>query len=229
MSSENWSELLFQALESAPNPEKAPAMEAYMKHNFRYLGLPAPSLTKLAGPHLKAGSQLPGVNWGFVEAAWQKPYREAQYCACSYLGRVSARLTAADLPALKRLVQTKSWWDSVDTLSGVIGSLVLRFPDLKRDMLAWSQDQDLWTRRAAIIHQLEYKKETDTLLLERIILNNLGTREFFINKAIGWSLRQYSRTNPAWVAAFVRAHEPELANLSKKEARKYLPPESQAG
>ncbi|NMC15891.1 MAG: DNA alkylation repair protein [Chloroflexi bacterium] len=200
-----------------------------MKHQFRSLGLSSPALTELAGPHLKAGCQLPGVDWEFVEAAWQKTYREAQYCACSYLNRVSARLTAADLPVLKRLVQTKSWWDSVDTLSGVIGSLVLRCPELKQDMLAWSQDEDLWTRRAAIIHQLDYKKETDTALLERIILNNLGTREFFINKAIGWSLRQYSRGDPAWVAAFVRAHEPELANLSKKEARKYLPPENQDG
>lgn len=200
-----------------------------MKHHFRYLGLSSPALAELAGPHLKAGCQLPGVDWEFVEAAWQKPYREAQYCACSYLNRVSARLTAADLPTLKRLVQTKSWWDSVDTLSGVIGSLVLRCPELKQDMLAWSQDADLWTRRAAIIHQLDYKKDTDTTLLERIILNNLGTREFFINKAIGWSLRQYSRTDPAWVAAFVRRHESELANLSKKEARKYLPPENPAG
>ncbi|HNW95989.1 MAG TPA: DNA alkylation repair protein [Anaerolineaceae bacterium] len=226
MSSENWSELLFQALESAPNPEKAPAMEAYMKHNFRYLGLPSPRLMELAGPHLKAASQQPGIDWDFVQAAWQKPYREAQYCACAYLSRVRARLTAEDLPALKRLVQTKSWWDSVDTLSGIIGSLVLRCPALKQDILAWSLDQDLWTRRAAIIHQLEYKKDTDTALLEQILLNNLGTREFFINKAVGWSLRQYSRTDPAWVAAFVRAHEPELANLSKKEARKYLPPET---
>ena len=80
-----------------------------MKHQFRYLGLSSPELAELAGPHLKAGCQLPGVDWEFVEAAWQKPYREAQYCACSYLNRVSARLTAADLPTLKRLVQTKSW------------------------------------------------------------------------------------------------------------------------
>ncbi len=225
MTDENWAAILFKALEAARNPEKAPAMEAYMKHHFRYLGLSSPALTEHARPLLKAASQLPGVDWEFIEEAWQNPYREAQYCACSYLNRVSARLTAADLPALRRLVQTKSWWDSVDTLSGVIGSLVLRFPELKQDMLAWSQDEDLWTRRAAIIHQLNYKKETDTALLERIILNNLGTREFFINKAIGWSLRQYSRTDPAWVAAFVRVRESELANLSKKEARKYLPPE----
>ena len=117
MSSENWSELLFQALESAQNPEKAPAMEAYMKHNFRYLGLPAPSLTKLAGPHLKAGSQLPGVNWDFVEAAWQKPYREAKYCACSYLGRVSARLAAADFDVVITSLSAGPEVDPADRLS----------------------------------------------------------------------------------------------------------------
>lgn len=229
MSNENWAVSLFRALEAAPNPEKAPSMEAYMKHHFKYLGLATPALTELASPHLKAASQLPGVDWDFVQTAWQKPYREAQYCACAYLRRVCARLTPADLPALKHLVQTNSWWDSVDSLSEVIGNLVLRCPELKQEMLAWSLDEDIWTRRVAIIHQLTYKSQTDTALLEQIILNNLGSREFFINKAIGWSLRQYSHTNSTWVAAFVRAHEPELANLSKKEARKYLPPDSPAG
>ena len=224
MTDDTWSTILFKTLEAAENLEKAPAMEAYMKHNFKYLGLSTPVLSKLAGPLLKAASQLPGVDWEFIEQAWQKPYREAQYCAISYLNRVRSKLTKDDLPALKRLVQTKSWWDSVDSLSGTIGDLVLRWPELKQEMLAWSVDPDLWTRRVAIIHQLEFKAQTDTDLMTQIILNNLGSREFFINKAIGWCLRQFSWTNPGWVAAFVREHEAVLSNLSKREATKRLPP-----
>ena len=143
MSDENWSAVLFSTLEAAQNPEKAPAMEAYMKHHFKYLGLSSPVITEIAAPLLQTASQLPGVDWQFVEEAWQKPYREAQYCATSYLNRVRTKLTSQDLPALKRLAQTKSWWDSVDSLCGIIGSLVLRWPELKQDMRAWSLDLDL--------------------------------------------------------------------------------------
>jgi len=221
---ESWSTDLFNTLEAAQNPDKVPAMEAYMKHNFKYLGLSSPALAAISRQRIAAAAQLPGVDWEFVREAWQKPYREAQYCAISYLNRLRPRLSPADLPALKTLVQAKSWWDSVDTLSGIIGDLVLRFPELKPEMLAWSLDADMWTHRAAILHQLEYKAKTDTELLTKIIMNKLDSREFFINKAIGWSLRQYAWTNPDWVAAFVREHEAVLSTLSKREATKHIPP-----
>ena len=90
-------------------------------------------------------------------------------------------------------------------------------------MLEWSQDENIWVRRVAIDHQLLFKEKTDEELLGKIIQNNLGSKEFFINKAIGWSLRDYSKTNPQWVAGFIEEHREKLAPLSIREGSKYLP------
>lgn len=89
-------------------------------------------------------------------------------------------------------------------------------------MLEWSKDEDFWLRRTAIDHQLCRKDKTNTELLEKILVNNFGSDEFFINKAIGWSLRDYSKTNPEYVKAFISKYSDQMANLSIKEASKYL-------
>jgi 3-methyladenine DNA glycosylase AlkD len=89
-------------------------------------------------------------------------------------------------------------------------------------MLVWSMSDNLWLRRVAINYQRKLKEKTNTELLEKIICNNLGTKEFFINKAIGWSLREYSKVNPDWVREFLRKYESKLAKLSIREASKYL-------
>ena len=89
-------------------------------------------------------------------------------------------------------------------------------------MLEWSTDEDFWVRRIAIDHQLCRKERTNTELLEKILVNNFGSSEFFINKAIGWSLRDYSKTNPDWVRNFVETHKDKMAKLSIREASKYL-------
>lgn len=217
-----WQEEVLRDLEAAANPDKAPAMAAYMKNQFDFLGVQTPQLKQIVRPHLSTASQQPGIDWGFMWKAWETPYREGQYCAINYLSRVASRLNADDLPALKDLVSSKPWWDTVDSLSGIIGSLVLRVQPLKGAMLAWSREDFLWVRRSAILHQLSFKNQTDVPLLEEIILNNLGTREFFINKAIGWSLRQYAYTDPLWVSQFLENHRQQLSNLSVREASKHL-------
>ena len=89
-------------------------------------------------------------------------------------------------------------------------------------MLKWSEDNDFWVRRIAIDHQLCRKLDTDTALLEKILVNNFGSSEFFINKAIGWSLRDYSKSNPEWVRGFIERHRDKMSPLSLKEANKYL-------
>ena len=89
-------------------------------------------------------------------------------------------------------------------------------------MLEWSLDEDFWVRRVAIDHQLCRKERTNTALLEQIIVNNLGSGEFFINKAIGWSLRDYSKTNPAWVRDFLNRYGERMERLSVREAGKYV-------
>lgn len=131
-------------------------------------------------------------------------------------------LAAIDLAKIEQLVITKAWWDSVDALSEVVRKLVRRLPALKAEMLRWSLEENLWLRRVAILHQLLQKEQMDRPLLEEVLVNNLGSSEFFINKAIGWSLRDYAKTNPQWVQDFLLRYQTSLAPLTIREASKYL-------
>lgn len=117
---------------------------------------------------------------------------------------------------------TKSWWDTVDVLNKVCGQIFLKDNTISDTMTAWSLDENMWVRRCAIEFQLLLKDKTDTHVLAEILENNLGSDEFFINKAIGWALRDYSKTNPAWVSAFIETHQEKMNNLSIREGSKYL-------
>ena len=142
--------------------------------------------------------------------------------AANYLKAMQSYLTKDDLPKLERLVVTKSWWDTVDILDRVVGSLVADYPELEEVLLKWSLSDNIWLRRVAIDHQLLRKEKTNVQLMEKILLNNMDQTEFFINKAIGWALRDYSKTNPEWVASFIEKNKERMAELSIKEASKYL-------
>ena len=162
------------------------------------------------------------IDWTFVEECWKQPYREFQYIAMDYLDKKKKELRPEDFPKLKALAQTKSWWDSIDQLDLIIGEITFHYPETKNIMRQWSLDEDFWLRRIAIDHQLMRKELTDTDLLAEVICNNFGQTEFFLNKAIGWSLRNYSKVNPDWVRVFIDQHASQMAPLSIREARKYL-------
>lgn len=119
-------------------------------------------------------------------------------------------------------MQTKQWWDTIDALDTIIGQIGLRDKRVDQLMLDWSQASDFWLRRIAIDHQRGRKEKTKQELLAKIIDNNLNREEFFINKAIGWALRDYSKTNPPWVKEFLASRKNGLAKLSLREASKYL-------
>ena len=131
-------------------------------------------------------------------------------------------LTFEDIPAIRKFIDRKQWWDTIDSLDQVIGKIGLRDERVDALMLEWSTDEDFWVRRIAIDHQLLRKDKTNTVLLEKIIVNNLGSDEFFINKAIGWSLRDYSKTNPEWVRDFIERYRNRMDKLSIREAGKYI-------
>ena len=213
---------LIPILEAATVPEKIPDMEAYMKNKFSFLGVQKPILKKIEREFFKPFIKNP-IDWAFVEECWQQPYREFQYIAMDYLDKKKKELRPEDFPKLKQLAQTKSWWDSIDQLDLIIGEITFHYPETKQVMLEWSKDQDFRLRRIAIDNQLMRKEKTDTDLLEKVILNNLGQSEFFINKAIGWSLRNYSKVNPDWVGAFIDRYRDQLSPLSIREGSKYLP------
>ena len=199
---------LTRLLTPLADPVRAVQMQAYMKNRFPFLGIPKPQLKAALKPHLKAAAQ--------AEA------REYQYAALELLRAAQRQLTPTDLPRLNRLITTKSWWDTIDVLDRIVGDIALRHPEIHPTILQWSTDENIWLRRIAIDHQLLRKEKTNTTLLAQILDNNLGQSEFFINKAIGWALRDYSKTNPEWVREYIESRREKMAALSIREASKYL-------
>ena len=212
---------IFQGLKEVANPEDAIHMEAYMKDQFEFLGVKTPVRRKLSKVFFKKNSS-PAIDWKFIHQAWENPYREMQYVVLDYLKLKQKFLTSNDLPKIKKLAQTKPWWDTIDFLCRSVGFICLHYPETKKFVLEWSRDEDFWLRRLALEHQLLQKEETDVQLLEQILVNNLDQTEFFINKAIGWALRDYSKTNPDWVLEFIEKYKDKLSKLSIKEGSKYL-------
>jgi 3-methyladenine DNA glycosylase AlkD len=208
-----------QSLTALADPGKATAMAAYMKGRFDFLGVQTPARRQATVPIMRAFTGHP------LDAArelWALPAREYQYVAVDLLRRENRRLSAGDLPALEALVQDKSWWDSVDGLAVTIGSIVAREPQLVGRMDALIRAPDFWLRRIALLHQLDWKQDTDAARLFTYCLRCADEREFFIRKAIGWALRQYARTNPVAVRQFLTTNREKLSGLSFREASKHL-------
>ena len=118
------------------------------------------------------------------------------------------------------MIVKNSWWDSTDVLDNLVAELVSCFPELKSIILEWSDSDNIWLKRTAIDYQLKYKEKTDRDILSKVISDNCNTNEFFIDKAIGWALREYSKTDKEWVREFITEHK--LSKLSIREASKYL-------
>ena len=205
----------------ARNPEKAVGMKAYMKHKFEYLGLQKPVRAQLRKNFLKEQKVTKMIDWNIVWTLWEQPEREFQYLALAYLDTMKAFMEKDDIFKIEKLIITKSWWDSVDGTVVMTGELVKRFPDLQSEVIArWIEEDNIWLKRISIIYQLKYKSDTDTDFLAKAILTNCGTKEFFINKAIGWALREYSKTDPDWVRDFIKNNT--LHSLSVREGSKYI-------
>ncbi|MGX7097620.1 DNA alkylation repair protein [Gemella bergeri] len=215
-------ENLIKEFEQNANPTQAKFMEKYMKNKFLFFGIQAPKRKELWAPYFKEAKKTKNIDWNFIKYCWEHDKRECQYIAGYYLKTMQKFLVKEDLPKLKSLVVTKSWWDSVDILDRVIGSLISRYSELENVILEWSMDDNIWFRRVAIDHQLLRKENTNVDLLEKILINNLNHTEFFVNKAIGWALRDYSKTNPKWVKSFIEKYYKQMSSLSIKEAGKYL-------
>ena len=197
-------------------------MSKYMLNKFEYIGIKTPERRKIFKNFFKEYKNEEKIDWEFVNKCWENKYREFQYIAADYLKNMKDKLTIDDIPKFKQLILKKSWWDTIDNLDMTIGALGLKDSNVNKILLEWSIDENIWLRRIAIDHQLLRKEKTNTELLEKILKNNLGQAEFFINKAIGWALRDYSKTNPEWVKNFIEENRENMAKLSIKEASKYL-------
>lgn len=214
---------IIEKFEANRNEELAGPMTAYMKNNFPFLGIKSPLRKQLLKEQFVEYA-LPEPEQLFEEVwkLYNLPEREYQYAAIALIEKMKKHLTTDDFSALLQLIETKSWWDSVDSIAP---HFVGRIVKLDRDygeniMLEWSLSNNMWTNRSAILHQLKFKQETDTDLLFEIIRQHSSSNEFFIQKAIGWALREYAKTNPDLVKVFVEDHS--LKPLSKREALKHL-------
>lgn len=219
---------LRKALRLAGDPARAPMMQAYMKSDMPYHGVPTPLLRRLcktafADLHFETASEWQRT----VLDLWRGArYREERYAAVYLTGdrRARAFQTPAAMKLYEELVVTGAWWDFVDDIaSHRIGPLLKQYPvPMRRRMLAWSRSKNLWKRRVSILCQLGFKTQTDLDLLYACIEPSLASREFFLQKAIGWALRQLAWTDPAEVLRYVRANHSRLSALSRREALKNL-------
>lgn len=206
------------------NLESAQKQKAYLKDLFPFVGLQKPLRASLQKEIFSSFSiQDEKTLLEFLQKLWGEDEREFQYAAMDLAIKHRKLLTDKSLPILEKLIRQKSWWDTVDTIAGnLLGFVLRKYPDKINLMDEWIEDDCLWIRRSALLYQLKWKKETDEQKLFSFCQKRMEEKEFFIRKAIGWILREYSKTNPQSVKSFVEAHENRLSGLSKREATKYL-------
>jgi len=203
--------------------EIAFGQEKYMKNHFQFFGIPSPKRKDIQKSWLLK-KNLPSETIAFELAfeLFKNPHRECHYFAIELLEKYSKNFDETAIIFLEFLICKHSWWDTVDFISSkLVGNYFKTFPQ-KRDEIIdkWLTSKHLWLIRSALLFQLKYKENLDTQILTTIIKLQAGSKEFFINKAIGWILREYSKTNPKWVNNFITVQN--LHPLSVREASKYL-------
>ncbi|MDB6042347.1 MAG: alkylation repair enzyme [Gammaproteobacteria bacterium] len=217
---------LRKALQQASDPVRAPAMQAYMKSAMPYHGVPTPLLRQVCKSTFADLRFATASHWqAQVLHLWRGArFREERYAALYLAGDKRGRpfQTLSAMKMYDELIVTGAWWDYVDDIaSHRVGPILRDYPEpMRRKMLSWSKSSNLWKRRTAIICQLGFKAETDLELLYACIEPSLGSREFFLQKAIGWALRQHAWTDGAEIKRYVRLNRTRLSALSCREALK---------
>ncbi len=218
---------LMSEMEKHSDPVYASWCKQYMRGQFEFIGVPVPLQRQLTKAWVKtidkpSRSQLRER----VQYFWGLPEREYQRVALDLLDTWRKQLTFDDIAWIEQLITTKSWWDTVDTIApNVIGFLYVSQPpevtnEISNVLEKWNRSDNIWLQRTSILFQLSAKSRTNEQLLYRYIENLAASNEFFVQKAIGWALRQYARVQPQSVLQFV--HSCELKPLSKREALKHL-------
>lgn len=212
------------SFEAHADPERAAPMAAYMKGQFPFLGI---SATERRGLQRRAWNGLPEPSERelrtIARASWRKPEREYQYFGADYVRAHVARCSTDFLVTLEALITTKSWWDTVDLLAARgVGRLAQKHPSVKRAMDTWIESDNVWLARTALLFQLTYRSDTNVAKLFGYCEQRVADENFFIRKAMGWALREYSKTDAPAVRAFVHAHRDSLSPLTRREALKWL-------
>jgi 3-methyladenine DNA glycosylase AlkD len=225
MDTNQYIEGIMKLLHLNRDKEKAKPMKSYMKNHFEFFGIPSPQRKEIFKQFfIENGYPEYDDLHTVINLLWDLPEREYQYFALSILDKRKKDLTSEDVPFLEYLIVTKSWWDTIDAISpNYIGIIFKENPTIIDDYVKkWLDSENIWLKRSAILYQLKYKKDTNEDRLFHIITNLAQSDEFFIRKAIGWALREYSKTNPSAVITFVTENENKLSSLSKREGLKVI-------
>jgi 3-methyladenine DNA glycosylase AlkD len=212
-------------LKRVADPGRAPAMAAYMKTAQPFFGVSTPvrqAMLKQMGDRFAPIDQKSYAR--AVRALWELPHREEQYCAITFARRYQQFVTPASMPLYERMVREGAWWDFVDEIAvNLVGTVYENFRAQTRPVIErWIDDDNMWIRRTALLSHLKHKQNTDAAQLFRHCLERAEEPEFFIRKAIGWALREYSKTDPRAVRAFLNTNRKRLSRLSYVEGSKRL-------
>jgi len=216
-------ELLELEFQRNANIKRSISQKAYMRNQFEYFGLDSKTRRQIQKPFLLTNF-LPKKSEAkeIIIELWRKPQRDFQYVALELAFKYLKSFEKEDITLFEYMVIHKSWWDTIDYIAPkLIGNYFLKFPE-QRDFYVkrWIASNDIWLQRSAILFQLKYKSNLDVDFLEKTICSLNKTNEFFINKAIGWVLREYGKTNPNWVIEFT--NKTFLSNLSRREALRLI-------
>lgn len=220
-----WYEKIKAHFYAHADEKDAEAMKAYMKNHFEFLGIRSPLRKELSKSFFKKeGYPDHSVLFPLTEALWHDRHREMQYLALDLIGKNIRSLKDTDLDFFENLILEKSWWDTIDYIApNICGKIFLNYPhQIQQRTQQWNQSDNIWLQRSSILFQLKYRDKTDFGLLKKYILHRRQSKEFFVQKAAGWALRQYSKYNPIVVRDFIQTHQNELAPLTIKEGSKYI-------
>ncbi len=223
MNAKAYFKLIDAQFKSDENIVQQKAMVAYMKNHFLFHGIKSPErktiLRNIASKHghIDLCELKP-----LFELLWNAPQREYQYAAFDIATRFIKKMDDTFLPFFEEYITQKSWWDSVDWLAPTaLGRLFLRFPENRHAKAeSWINSDNIWLQRSAILHQLKHHENTDVNLLFELVLKRKDSKEFFVQKAAGWALRQHSKFEANRIVKFVKSNK--LAPLTEREALKWL-------
>ena len=205
------------------NETDAKQMSAYMKNQFAFYGIKSVRRKQLTkSVVIKKNKPIKSEAFKLVDLLWSDEHRELQYVAMEIMDWYIKDFDKRDIKFIEHLILNKSWWDTVDFIaSHLVGGYFKLYSDNRNSICNnWSSGKNMWLQRTVILFQLTYKDNTDEKYLFKHCKMHAEQNDFFIRKAIGWALRQYSKTNPIGVSNFIK--NTKLSPLSIKEGSKYL-------
>lgn len=210
-------------LAAQADSERAAKMAAYMKTDQPFYGVQSKPTQAIFRDTLKKHPITTHADYeSIIWELWNGIHREEMYQALR-VAEIKKFWNINAWHIYERLVHEATWWDTLDWLAGThVGLLILKHRELESRLIEWRTDDHLWTRRASLLAHLKHKQKTNVPLLAETILLLAHESDFFIRKAIGWVLREYSKTDAAWVTAFIQTHDAVLSSLSKREGMKVI-------